>query len=646
MHKTQKNNTVQIFATDIDPKAIAKARAGIYPADIVADISSERLSYFFQPESGGNTYRVNKNIRDMLIFSEQNLIKDPPFSKIDLVSCRNLLIYMNSELQKKIFPLFHYALNPGGILFLGSSETIGDYGNLFSVIDNKANIYERKEYFNNEHKINISKIFPVGTSIRTATPQMVEKEVPPLKLPFKELTEQTLLKYIAHAATLVNDKGDLLYLHGQTGAYFELPSGEPGISNIIKMARKGLQRAISIALHKATQTKKTVHSSMLSVKINKTFINVNLVVIPVQTSLSKGDNSSLYLVIFKEIPISEEQQKELSWNEKNISESDAGIQIETLTKELQDQGEFLKTANEKLENSNEELKSFSEELQSVNEELQSANEELETSKEELQSVNEELSTVNTELQIKVVDLSRSNNDMNNLLAGTDIGTVFVDQKLCILRFTPALTKVIYLLPNDLGRPLSHIASNLVGYDNLKSDIQRTLDTLIPKEIEVQTIDGRWYMMRIQPYRTLENIIEGAVITFVDITEIIKMRETLSDANQRLLHMAVIIRDANDAITMQDLDGEILAWNPMAKKMYGWSEAEALKMNVKEIIPQELKNDNLKLIQKLAKHEVMEPYQTKRKTKSGSIIDIFLTATALVNEAGEMYAFATTEREIK
>ncbi len=640
-----KNYTVQIFATDIDPNAIAKARTGIYPSDIALDISAQRLSRFFKSQSDDGTYCIDKSIRDMLIFSEQNLIKDPPFSKLDLISCRNLLIYLTANLQKKIIPLFHYALNPGGILFLGSSETIGDCENLLSVLESKANIYERKEYVTHSNNIGISKIFPTKDITRLSTPQVVEKEVSSLKTPLKELTEHALVDYVIYAATLINDKGDILYLHGKTGTYFELPSGEPSVNNVIKMARKGLQRGISIALHKAVQTKEIVRSSGLKVKVNKNFVKVNLSVIPIEGSMARDSKSPLYLVVFEDVSLSQEEEKELASKAENISESDAGIRIETLTKELQDQEEFLKTANEKLENSNEELKSFSEELQSMNEELQSTNEELETSKEELQSVNEELSTVNTELQIKVVDLSRSNNDMNNLLAGTDIGTVFVDQKLCILRFTPALTKVINLLASDLGRPLNHIASNLVGYDSLVEDIQKTLDTLVPKEIELQTTDGKWYMMRIQPYRTLENIIEGAVITFVDITQIIEMRKTLSEANKELLRMAVVIRDANDAITVQDLDGNILSWNPMATKLYGWSESEALKLNIKDRIPHQKKEEELEVLQKLGKHEIMEPYATKRKTKSGASVDIFLTATALVNEGGEMYAISTIEREV-
>ena len=639
------NYTVQIFATDIDPKAIAKARAGIYPTDIAVDVSAQRLSRFFKAQSNEGTYHIDKSIRDMLIFSEQNLIKDPPFSKLDLISCRNLLIYLTASLQKKIIPLFHYALNPGGILFLGSSETIGEYENLLAVVDSKSNIYERKEYVTHSHTIGMSKIFPTNDSTRLSTPQLVDKEIPASKMPLKELTEHALLDYVIYAATLVNDKGDILYLHGKTGTYFELPSGEPSVNNVIKMARKGLQRGISIALHKAVQTKEIVHSLDLKVKVNKNFVKVNISVIPLDRGITRTDTSPLFLVVFEDVSLSQEEEKELAAKEINISESDAGIRIETLTKELQDQEEFLKTANEKLETSNEELKSFSEELQSMNEELQSTNEELETSKEELQSVNEELSTVNTELQIKVMDLSRSNNDMNNLLAGTDIGTVFVDQKLCILRFTPALTKIINLLASDLGRPLNHIASNFIAYDSLMLDIQGTLDTLVPKEIELQTLDGKWYMMRIQPYRTLDNIIEGAVITFVDITQIIEMRQTLTKANKELSRMAIVVRDANDAISVQDLDGNILSWNPMAKKLYGWSEDEALKLNIKDRVPKEKKEEELEILQKLGKHEIMEPYKTKRKTKSGTNLEVMLTATALVNEDGDMYAISTTERKV-
>ncbi|MBW6519918.1 MAG: PAS domain-containing protein [Desulfoarculaceae bacterium] len=277
-------------------------------------------------------------------------------------------------------------------------------------------------------------------------------------------------------------------------------------------------------------------------------------------------------------------------------------------------------------------------MQSVNEELQSTNEELETSQEELQSVNEELATVNSELQAKVIDLSRANNDMNNLLAGTDIGMIFIDHHLRIQRFTPAITSVINLILPDVGRPLGHVVSNLSRYDSLVADVQAVLDTLAPREIEVRTTSGDWFLLRIRPYRTLENVIEGAVITFVNIMEIKRARET----NQRL---AAIVNDANDAILMHDLDGRILAWNPAAQRMYGWSETKALTMNIRDLVPEGLREKRLARMQQLILEEMLKPYRTKRIAKDGTVVEVWLTATALLDEAGQVYAIATTERNM-
>jgi two-component system CheB/CheR fusion protein len=298
--------------------------------------------------------------------------------------------------------------------------------------------------------------------------------------------------------------------------------------------------------------------------------------------------------------------------------------------------EYLQAITEELETSNEELKSSNEEMQSVNEELQSTNEELETSKEELQSINEELATVNAELQTKVVDLSRANNDMNNLLAGTGIGTVFVDHGLRILRYTPAATRIINLISSDIGRPVGHLAANLVGYDRLSADTQEVLQTLVAKKVEVQTPESKWYTMRIQPYRTLDNVIEGAVITFEDTTE-------LKVAQVALSRLAIVVQDAQDAITVQDLEGRILAWNPAATRMYGWSEAEALTMNICELIPEGLREEALATVQQLSRTERLKPYRTQRIAKNGAIVEVRVTATALVDKAGTIYAIATTER---
>jgi len=292
--------------------------------------------------------------------------------------------------------------------------------------------------------------------------------------------------------------------------------------------------------------------------------------------------------------------------------------------------------------STEELNSSNEEMQSVNEELKSSNEELETAKEEMQSINEELATVNAELQAKVADLSQANSDMGNLLAGTCIGTVFVDQRLRILRFTPDVAPMINLTQSDMGRPIGHFATNLTGYDSLVKDLQSVLDTLIPLEREVQSTEGKWYKMRIHPYRTTQNVIEGAVVTFTDITKMVQTRDALSKANEQF-RLAVVVRDARDAVTVQDLDGRILAWNPAAVRLYGWSEAEALAMNVRDRIPQERREGALDRICQLGSAKILEPYCTRRLTKAGATLEVWMTATALMNETGQMYAVATTER---
>lgn len=530
--------TVQVFATDIDSHAIATARAGLYPASIAADLSPERLARFFTVEADGSAYRIHKAIRDMLVFSEQDLIKDPPFSKLDLISCRNLLIYMGGDLQKKLIPLFHYALNPGGFLFQGTSETVGDFIDLFTVLDRKSKLYRRKEDLHGAPRAVLSRILPSLSKVEVPVHQPVEKAPGSVKQPLRELTEQALLQQAVPAGALINGQGDILYLHGRTGLYLELPPGEAGVNNILKMAREGLRRELTTALHKAAVAKEIVRCPGLCVKTNGHFTMVNLAIHPIAAAPAAKPEAPLYLVTLEEASASDlapRDSPEEKGERDGSPHSDA--HVAELKLELRAKEEYLKASREELETSNEELKSSNEEMQSVNEELQSTNEELETSKEELQSVNEELSTVNIELQTKVADLSRANNDMNNLLAGTGIGTVFVDHHLRILRFTPAATRIINLIPGDVGRPVGHILSNLVGYDLLVADVQAVLDTLVPKEVEVQTKEGKWYTLRIQLYRTLDNVIEGAVITFVDITEMKRAEAALRNSETHFRQLA-------------------------------------------------------------------------------------------------------------
>ena len=558
------NFKVLIFATDIDSQAIATARVGTYPAKIADTVTPERLARFFTLEPDGNTYRINKNIRELLIFSEQNVIKDPPFSKLDLISCRNLLIYMGGDLQKKLIPLFHYALNPGGFLFLGPSETISDFSHLFVTLDSKLKLYSREADAHGAEHTSLGRFISPLAARHKGLPPGAGRTVNTGKLSLRELTEQALLRQVAPTGALVRSNGDILYLHGRTGMYLEPAQGEIGANNILSMARAGLRRELTAGLNKAVAGKKIVSHPGLLVKTNGNFTAVNLTICPLNSRPEPVGNaqdrnnesadpaaSMLFLVILEEALAFNVNNKEHGVGTDGDAEAaESGdsdgpresARIATLKQELWAQEEYLQTANE-------EFKSTNEEMQSVNEELQSTNEELETSREEMQSINEELATVNCELQNKVADLSRANNDMNNLLSGTGIATIFLDNDLHILRFTPNATRVINLIPTDMGRPLSHIVSNLVDYERLPADTQAVLHTLIPKEIEVQAKEGSWYILRIRPYRTLDNVIEGVVLTFVDITAAKRAQEALIKANE-LLRLAAAERDSEESNTIQ------------------------------------------------------------------------------------------------
>ena len=521
MNKLKQSYTVQIFATDIDSRAITTARAGLYPASIAADISPERLARFFTIESDNTTYRINKGIRDMVIFSEQDVTRDPPFSKLDLISCRNLLIYMSSNLQNKIISLFHFALKPGGFLFLGSSETARGFGEMFAVFDKKSQLYRRKQGMNGVYQAALGRNFSTTAVEGDIQPKPAWKKGGLGKLSLRELTEQALLKQVAPTGALVNGCGDILYLQGRTGMYLEPPSGETAVNNILDMAREGLQHGLASALHKTSTSQKTSRRTGLLVNNNGAFTTVNLTISPVITGPATSAEVPLYLVTLEEVVRAGIDNSADAEGPLPSSEFAASVYIASLRLELQTKEQFLQIANE-------ELKSSNEEMQSINEELQSANEELQTSKEELQSTNEELATVNAELQSNVTDLTSANNDMNNMVAGTGIGTVFVDHRLRILRFTPDITQIINLIQTDVGRPIGHIVPHMVGCDHLVADVQTVLDSLAPLEKDVQTAEGLWYTMRIHPYRTIDNVIEGAVISFIDITE----RKRVEDALQK------------------------------------------------------------------------------------------------------------------
>lgn len=651
--------TVQVFATDIDRAAIAVAREGIYPASIADSVSRERLRRFFVAQRDGSGYRIHRDIRDLVIFSQHDFVKDPPISQLDLLSCRNVLIYMGATLQKTLIPLFHFSLRPNGTLLLGTSEGIGEFDALFAAVDRKCKVYRRKDDVRRVQRSARASVLPPPFTSEAPELSRRTSTMLPAKRPLRELTEQALLEQIVAAGALVTADGDILYLHGRSGRYLELAAGETGINNILKMARDGLDTDLAAALRTAVRTREITRRLGLRVKTNGSHTTVDLTVLPLAIGAGASLESPLYLVMLEEAPsVAREPSLQSASSHRHdapgegaavddgdaaqVEAREAQDRVADLMRQLRSTEEYLLSANEELQSSAEQVQSANEELESVNEELQSTNEELETAKEETQSINEELSTVNTELQSRIGELTQANDDMNNLLAGTGIGTVFVDHQLRILRFTPAARSIINLIPSDVGRPVAHLVSNFVGYGGLVDAVQAVLDTLVPSEVELQTTDGRWYLMRVLPYRTIKNVIEGAVISFLDTTETVRIRESLREAND-LMRLAVVLRDAHDAITVQDLAGRTIAWNPGASRLYGWSEAEALAMNASERIPRDLRTNDLKRLTQLSGSEILEPYATQRLTKAGAALDVTIISTALINEHGRMYAIATTER---
>jgi two-component system CheB/CheR fusion protein len=495
---------LQIFATDIDTESIDRARAGVYPGNIAADVSPERLARFFTFDAG--VYRIRKSLRDMVVFAKQDVLKDPPFSRLDLISCRNLMIYLSGEAQHRLVPIFHYALNEEGFLFLGNSETIGRFAELFAVVDKRWKIYRRASG-SLPQILSFPITAPATERAGRARPAAGREAPRPTGL--RELAQQSLLESYVPAGVLVNSDFEVLYIHGRIGRFLEPAAGEANL-NLLQMARGALRVELAAAIGRVFAQGVSVRREGVQVTSDGDAFLTNIIVSPV---VNPDAPRGLALVIFEEGGAPEAVEPRGGADSEDAEER----RLAALEGELRAKEEYLQTTVEELETANEELKSTNEELQSSNEELQSTNEEMENSKEELQSVNEELITVNTELQKKIEEFTQTANDLNNLLAATNIATLFVDQRLRIQRFTPAVAQLINVIATDVGRPVSDIASRLTNYTGLVDDIREVLDSLVPKEAQVRTADGRWYQMRIQPYRTAEHVIEGAVLTFVDIS---------------------------------------------------------------------------------------------------------------------------------
>jgi two-component system CheB/CheR fusion protein len=503
--------TVRIFASDLSAEAIEFARKGRYPATIGASVGAERLSRFFRAEGGD--FVVKKPVREMVLFAHHDVILDPPFTRLDLLSCRNLLIYYKPALQRRLIPLFRYCLRPGGTLLLGESETIGASQSLFTALAAKARIYRCSG-------VNIEPgavTFPVkfrSTSRRNAQEILVSKPTTH-NANVQALVDQIILQQFSPAAVLVNQRGDILYINGRTGRYLEPAAGKADW-NIHAMARPGIRTRLAEALRAVAEEGKAVELRGLKVED----ASGPPVDVTVQAIHDVDGLSGKVLIVFRDIAGSPATA--------GRSRARATKVDPALGEELQRSRDEIRALRHETRASKEELQAANEELQSTNEELQSANEELTTSKEEAQSMNEELQTLNNELRTKLDDLALAQSDMQNLLNSTHIATLFLDNDLNVRRFTEQATQIVHLRDVDIGRPLRELSSTL-SFPELESNARETLKTLATSEKEVATTDGQWYCVRIMPYRTGANVIQGVVITFVNITAAKKLESRLRGA---------------------------------------------------------------------------------------------------------------------
>jgi len=491
---------LHVFATDLSADAIAVARSGLYPATIAHDMSPERLARFFSERAGG--FLINKDIREMVLFAQHDVILDPPFTRLDFLSCRNLMIYFGTALQQRLVPLFHYCLRPGGALLLGGSETVGRSQAMFRPLHPKSRLYWR-----GDNGVGTATVhFPTHQRRLSSHPPQSETPLttpkrPPVNL--QSLADQVLLQGFSPPAVLVNESGDIVYISGRTGRYLEPAAGKANW-NIHVMARPGIRAQLAVALRKALQERTSVELHGLRLDDEAAgSVDITVGAIVDEPRALEG----MAMIVFRDVPTAARK--------RSRSARSAGVDA-AVSEELLRSREEIRALRQETRASQEELQATNEELQSTNEELQSANEELTTSKEEGQSMNEELQTINGELQSKLDDLALAQSDMQNLLNSTDIATLFLDNGLNVRRFTEQIARVIHLRDGDIGRPLSELATTLI-YPDLHADVKDTLRTLIFSEKQISTTDGHWFTVRIMPYRTMANVIQGAVITFVDIT---------------------------------------------------------------------------------------------------------------------------------
>ena len=616
-----KSFDVKLFATDVAESVLPLARAGHYPSSIALDIGEARLERFFELQD--DVYKVRKTLRELITFAPQSLLQDPPFSHLDLISCRNLLIYIEPAAQRQVLAVFHFALQPDGHLFLGPAENVTGLEELFQPVSKKWRIYRRLGPTRHDLVE-----FPAVRARDLTISGMLEPTLPAPRVPARELLDQALVERYALASVLVDPHHRVHYFRGPVENYLGPPSGEP-THNLLAIARPGLQGPLRAAITKAMAEGQEIVTHA-AVQYDGAARPVQLVVTPLKTVRE----APRLMVSFSERAVAADGDA--------LAASEPAAGNRQLQDELDTAREDLRLTVEQLEVSNEELKASNEEIRSINEELQASNEELETSKEELQSLNEELNTVNNQLQAKVTELERHTNDLNNLLNGTDIATLFLDRQACIRWFTPMMKALLELLPTDIGRPISHLAPKFKDGD-LAEDVRTVLTRLVVMDTEVMSDQGRWYLRRMVPYRTDDDRIDGVVVTFTDITGR-KQAETALRANERRLRK--VLETEAVGVVFFDAGGTVIDANEVFLRLTGYTrpEIEARKLTWRTMTPPEWVKLSEEQMDQLAATGRLGPYEKEYLHKDSSRRWIMLAGASLDDGTFVKYCIDISDRK--
>jgi two-component system CheB/CheR fusion protein len=595
--------SIQVFGSDLDTRALGVAREGCFPSAIEADVNEERLRRFFQRD--GDQYRVRQEVRDLVLFANHDLLKDPPFSRVDLISCRNVLIYLDRELQEQVCSTFYYALNPGGFLLLGSSESAENPPGLFRIADRNARIYQSAARPGDKPRQLPRLLGPIR--MRDHIGHVGQSLTPAAALSEAALHRRAIEK-VAPPSMLVDDSHRVVHLSDNAGR-FVMPSGGPLSGDVVDLVRPELRFELRTALHRLFEQDAPTLSLPILVRFNGSPHRVH---VQVKLAGQSDGEPRCALVMFIE--------------GESVDESYVGVEhvtdetVRRLSQELELTQARLRTVREESEAANEELRAANEELQSINEEYRSTSEELETSKEELQSVNEELQTLNTELKLKLEIVSRAHSDLQNLMAATDFGTLFLDSGLHIKRFTDRVTELFSITAADEGRPITDFAHQL-EYGDLVKDIRAVISDLAPIRREVRSLNGRWFDVRLRPYRTVDDKIDGVVLTFVDISERRQVEEALRESERALRQQKRLVEISHDPIFVWDFDGGVVEWNRGSQEVYGYSREEALGKRKEQLLSTVVPGGSFEQLRAKLLREGSWSGELTHRTKSGETLTV-------------------------